>query len=343
MRKGGVALPSILLGLALAGAAPAQAQATHLLVVAGLGGTDEFTQEFLQQGLLLRTTAVERYGVRPEHAVLLTEDPSMHPDVTARSTLEGLEAAFAAMGSRAGPDDPVLVVLLGHGTYRDREARFNLPGPDIGPDGLAALVEGLPTRRVAVVNAASASGPFVPELSAEGRTVIAATSSGREQNRTRFGEFFTAAFADDGADLDRNGSVSLLEAFTWARIETARSYDEEGLLMTEHAVLDDDGDGEGTREPTADSPDGILASTFVLGIPGAAALAVDPDRREDAAGDSTLSRLYRERADLERRVAELRRQRGELEPEEYDRRLEDLLLDLALKSREIRDREGGGG
>lgn len=343
MRRAPAAISSLLVGCVLGAASAVAAQETHLLVVAGLGGGDEFTREFLDQGLQLRTAAIERYGVAPGNAVLLTEDPSMHADIAGESRLEDLEAAFAAIGSRAGPDDRVLVVLLGHGTYRNSEARFNLPGPDITPAGLEALIEGLPTRRVAVVNAASASAPFVPALAGPGRTVIAATSTGREQNRTRFGEYFAAAFADDAADLDKNGSISLLEAFTFARTETARSYEEEGLLMTEHAVLDDDGDGQGTREPTADTSDGILASAFVLGVPGAVAVAADSGRPEAVPADSTLARLHRERAALEQRVAELRRQREEMEPAEYDRRLEELLLELALKSREIRDREGGEG
>jgi hypothetical protein len=205
------------------------------------------------------------------------------------------------------------------------------------------MLDALPVEHLAVVNAASASGPFLPVLAAPGRTIITATKTGQERNETRFGGFFAEAFAGDGADLDKNGAVSLLEAFTFARGETARSYDEDGLLMTEHAVLDDDGDGEPTEAPDADADDGALASAFVLSEAGArSAVSATAEGVAAVPADSALARMYRERSALEQRVADLRRQRADLEPAEYDRRLEEVLLELALKSREIREREGGG-
>ena len=63
----------------------------------------------------------------------------------------------------------------------------------------------------------------------------------------------------------------------------------------------------------------------------------------DAAGDSTLARLLTELAELEDRVASLRGLREQMDPEEYDRELETLLVELALKSREIDAQRGGGG
>lgn len=333
---------TILLGAALVVASGVEAQQTHLLVIGGLGGTDELSSEILEQALELRAAAVDRYGVAPERTRVLAEDPTMDAAVDGEARLDDIDAAFAELAGTAGPEDRVMVVLLGHGTFRNSEARFNLPGPDLSPEALAGFLDRLATDRIAVVNTASASGPFVEPLAAPGRTVIAATATGREQNRTRFGRFFVDAFTEEAADLDKDGAISLLEAFTFARTETARSYEEEGRLLTEHAVLEDDGDGEGIREPSIDTPDGMLASAFLLGTPGVPTLATEGDGPVAVPADSVLARLYRERTALEQGVAELRRRRSEMEAAEYDRRLEDLLLELALKSREIRDREGGG-
>jgi hypothetical protein len=320
----------------------AQAQETHLVVVVGLGGAEEYRNRFLGWALDLRTAAVERYGVNPGNALILAEDPTMDAAVWDRSTREGVSATLADVADRAGPDDRVLLVLLGHGTSRDGEARFNLPGPDLTAAELADLLGALPTRRVAVVNAASASGPYLQTLAAPGRVVITATRTGRERNETRFGEHFTAAFAGDGADLDRNGTVSLLEAFLFARSETARAYETDNLLLTEHAMLDDDGDGEGTDEPGLDAADGALAASFVLGRPGpAVAEAPETGRSRAVPSDTALARLYRERDALEARVAELRRLRSGMDPAAYERALEAVLLELAEKSQEIRAREGG--
>jgi hypothetical protein len=320
-------------------AATLEAQETHLIVVVGLGGGEEFRNRFLGWGLDLRSAAVERYGVLPGNALLLAEDPTMDAAVWDRSTREALTATLEDLARRATPDDRVLLVLLGHGTFRDDEARFNLPGPDLTTSELARLLDALPTRRVAVVNAASASGPYLQALAAPGRIVITATRTGRERNETRFGGYFVEAFAGDEADLDRNGSVSLLEAFLYARSETARAYESENLLLTEHAMLDDDGDGEGSDEPGPDAPDGALAASFVLGSRGARAVVAGAAR--DLPADSTLARLYREREVLEGRVTDLRSRRSGMDPDAYERALEALLVELAELSQEIRAREGG--
>ena len=55
--------------------------------------------------------------------------------------------------------------------------------------------------------------------------------------------------------------------------------------------------------------------------------------------DIDLGRLYEERQTLERRVDELRRLRDGADPEQYEQELERLLVELALKSREIRQKE----
>ncbi len=336
------AVVAVAVGLA---AAPhdARGQDAHLLVVVGIGGDPAYTERFLEWGTTLRTAAMERYGLPPERAVLLAEDPSMSDAIAGESRRERVEEELRALASRAAPDDRVMLVLIGHGSFRGSEANFNIPGRDLSAAEYGALLDALATSKVAVVNTASASGPFTQLLAAPGRTIITATASGGERNETQFGQYFAAAWEDGEADLDKNGAVSLLEAFQYARSETQRFYDDANLLLTEHALLEDDGDGEGSREPGMDATDGALAAGFTLGAPGARG-AVTADGAVSpipATTDSVLARLYAERADLEGRVAALRRSRSSMDPDDYDRELEALLVDLALKSREIRDREGG--
>ena len=328
----------------LAGApGPAAGQETRALVVVGLGGSDEYRETFHRWAADLRSALVE-LGIPRDRTVYLGEDAGPAVGATdGESTREGLRSAVADMASEAGASDRILVVLIGHGTTRGDEARFNLPGPDISAAELGALLDGaFPTQTVAVVNTASASGPFVPALSGPGRVVLTATRSGREQNETRFGEFFVDALEGEGADLDKDGRLSLLEVFQYAAGEVRRHYEEQNLLLTEHALLDDDGDGEGSLEPGTEGSDGSLARSFYVGALGvgasaAAAVTAVPD----SITDPELRRLYQERADLQTRIEGLRLRKDQMEAADYEAQLEELLIELALANREIQARGGG--
>ena len=145
------------------------------------------------------------------------------------------------------------------------------PGPDrpppmgeAAPAGASAVSNSAPsTPRLWDISPfpASASGGFVPALAGKNRTIITATKTDGERNQTRFGEYFAAAFAGNAADADtdKDGRVSVLEAFLWARARTADSYSRDGQLLTEHAVLDDDGDGkiEGVETEVAGLKDAL--------------------------------------------------------------------------------------
>jgi hypothetical protein len=252
-----------------------------------------------------------------------------------RATLEEIDRVFDGLAASLGPDDRVLVVLIGHGSFDEREARFNLPGPDITPGMLEDRLQALGERPVAIVNCAPSSGAFVAPLAGPGRVVISATRSGRERNETVFGTYFVSAWSGEEADLDKDGRTSLLEAFTYARRATADHYERGEHMLTEHALLEDDGDGEGSGEPDPTSGDGALARTFYL---APAALSVEETAR--AAADPELARLYRERAAGQQRVEELRARKAGMAEDVYMRELERLLLDLARINREIAARGG---
>lgn len=333
-----------LLGVTAATPTGAAGQATRALVVVGLGGAAEYRATFHGWATSLRD-ALADLGIPRDRIVYLGEDAEESAGATdGESTREGLQEALAEMASAAGADDRILVVLIGHGSTRGDEARFNLPGPDISAAELSGLLDGaFPTQTVAVVNTASASGPFVEALSGTDRVVLTATRSGREQNETRFGEYFVGALEGDVADLDKDARISLLEAFQYAAREVRRHYEEQNLLLTEHALLDDDGDGEGSLEPGSEGADGALARSFYVGTTGTATgVAAAVTAVPDSVTDPELRRLYEERADIQTRIEALRLQRDQMESEEYDAQLEDLLVQLALKNREIQARGGGG-
>ena len=327
---------ALLLPAAAAQARPASAQDMRALLVVGLGGTDEYRQEFGGWAVELHTALTQRRGLDADNVVVLTELAEQAPGIqTRRSARENVLAALGSMAGAAGAEDRILVVLIGHGTAQGEEGRLNLPGPDLSGGDLALALSAFPTQTVAVVHPGSAGGGFVGPVSGPRRIVLSATRTVRERNATEFAPYFVEALSGDGADLDKDGAVSLLETFVYARSEVARHYAEEKEILTEHAVLDDNGDGEGSPDPGAQAPDGPLADTFRFGGTSSAPSA--------ATDDPVLARLYAERQEIQARIDRLRGTRGTMTQERYDEALEALLVELALKTREIRAREGGGG
>lgn len=302
-----------------------------LLIVVGLAGDPEHGELFHKWGAAL-ADASEKVGVAPERlAYLVDQKGESDARATGRSTREEIQKALEGFAKTAAADDVVYVVLIGHGSYNGQMPRFNLPGPDMGPGDFNALLRRLPARNVVFVNTSSSSGPFVEELSGPGRTIITATRSGAEQFTTLFGGYFVEAFSTASADADKNQRLSMLEAFQYAKSEVARAYEREGLLATEHAMLDDNGDKQGSQDPVATGSDGKLAAALAL---GSAADAVP------LPADPKLRALHLERRELERRVEALRLLKDSMPPAKYTSELEKLVTDLALKTREIRTLEG---
>lgn len=308
---------------------------THVVIVVGIGGSAEYRESFHAEASKIYNALTEQHGIPAKDVVYLGESVETAPGmISDRSTRANVLKVLGEIAQTAGPTDRVLIILIGHGTDSGGEPQFNLPGPDLSPSDFELGMMAFPTQRLALVHTGSASGAWVQPLAGPNRIVIAATRTGREQNATEFGQFFAEAIAGEGADLDHDERVSLLEAFLYARQEVARYYEEQNELLTEHAVLDDNGDGEGSSDAGPDGPDGVFAATFTLG--GARTTA------PQATDDEVLARLYAERDEIQGRIDGLRVVRDAMTEDEFLSRMEPLLVELALKNREIREREGGG-
>lgn len=327
-------LKAALAAMFLAVAAPAAAQETYVAVIVGLAGEPAHGEAFRRWAGSLVDHASTRMAIPKDRIVYLLDDPQHDRNRSpGKSTKQEIEARLGAIAATAKPDDVVFIVLIGHGTWDGKVAKFNLPGPDMTPADFARVLKGARTRNVVFANTASASGPFIDALAAEGRVIVTATRSGAEQFATLFGGYFIDALAGDAADVDRNKRVSVLEAFNAARIEVARAYEQRGIMLTERALLDDSGDGEGSLEPAVTGKDGRVASVVSLGT-AASAVALPEDPR--------LRQLHIERQELERRAEAVKLLKSSLPPAQYAAELEKVLTDLARKTREIRALEGKG-
>jgi hypothetical protein len=142
-----------------------------------------------------------------------------------------------------------------------------------------------------------------------------------------FPEYFIHALTDATADLDKNGRISIWEAFASTSGAIRRHYQQRGQLSTERALLDDNGDGVG-KDPGDLGDDGSLASRTYLdeSLPGAAPT------------DEVLLKLLQKKAMLDADVEDLKIRKAFLSREQYAQEFERLMIELAQVSHDIRAR-----
>ena len=290
-----------------------------VIVVVGAPGGEEYGEKFSQWADHWASAAktAQAHFVRIEHSPDEADSEGPNDGEVLKQTLAGLEGSST---------QAVWLVLIGHGTFDGKKAKFNFRGPDPSAEELGEWLKPL-AMPVAVINCASASGPFINALSRPNRVIVTSTKSGAEHNYSRFGEHISTAIADKDADLDKDGQTSLLEAFLSASARVQDFYKTESRLATEHALIDDNGDGLGTpsdwfqgfravrsaKEGTL--PDGNRANQFVL-------IANAQDQELPA-------KIKKKRDELELEIAELRTRKAKLSEDDYYGRLEPLLIELA--------------
>jgi len=299
--------------VAIAGAAaPLSAQRTHLLLVTGLGGEPQYSERFIAQGAALHALARTQWRVADSSLIWLAEDPAKDAKrISGRSTREAVASAFLALSRRVAPGDLLVVVLIGHGSGEGAGSRVNLPGADPTAADYASWVSGFARQTVVFVNTASASGDFIGALKGAGRVVVTATRTPFERNESIFGEHFVRGLSSSEADADKDGRITVLEAFGYAVREVARVYEQDARMLTEHAALSDS----------------TLAARTVF---AAAATSDDP----------RIVALVAERRALEDAVATLRGRKDSMPAAAYEAELERLLIALAEKTAAIRALEG---
>ncbi len=299
------------------------------LVIAGLGGEKKYVEQHLAWARGFYEVLKTEHGYTEDRLFLLVEDPDAAGSPPAvKSTLTEIRTALAELARRVRPGDDLFVVLIGHGSATGTGPRLNIPGPDLTANALRDALGEIETRYTVVVNGASSSAPFIDALSGPGRVIVTATKSGAERLSTVFPEHLLDALKAQAGDLDKDGRVSVLESFVYARNKTAEWYEGQGLLATEHALLDDNGDGRGTREPGPGGTDGTLAGRVYFGR-----------WPEDTAGTGTPGgqALQARMEELRWLIDELRARKEQEDPEEYAARMEELLIELARVTRQLRE------
>ncbi len=282
-------------------ATPCAAADNYALVVSGASGGEVYAKKYDDWLRTLVTTLTSTFGYPADHVLTLSEASSAQ-----------IQQALRDLRMRMTKDDQLFITLIGHGTAGGDVAKFNLVGPDMSAGEWADQLKTVPGRLI-FVDTTSASFPFLRRLAAPGRIVITATDSAAQEFETVFPEYFIKAFADPSADGDKDGRVSMFEAFLYASANVRIWFDQHNQLPTERPLLDDDGDGIG-REAWNPEPDGVVARATFL---------------HQRAGPQN---------ELELAIAALKGRRSSMTPAAYDAELERLLTEMARISAQTRPR-----
>jgi len=313
----------VLLAVFLSLAGSTVAADRYLVIVSGASGEPEYVERYAGWCDALVEAFTTRMAIDPTHIDVLREGA----DEEHASTAENTKRTLTALRQKMRADDLAMIVLIGHGTFDGVEAKFNLVGPDLTSAQWAALLESVPGR-IVLVDTTAASFPFLEAVSGPRRIVITATDSAAQRFDTVFPGYFARAFADDAADLDKNGRVSIWEAFLSASLGVRRYYEQRGQIATERPLLDDNGDGQG-REAGAEGTDGAEASRTYF----------DADLGIAAATDEQLILLLQKRAALQIDAEDLKQRKVLMTPAEYAQEFERLMIDIARTERAIRQRQ----
>ena len=302
--------------LLVPGAALADSSA---LILRGVAGSPEHEEKFEKWTAGTAKALVDKFGFSQDRVIVLTDKKTAQAEI---------QKAFATLKQQLKPLDTFFLFFIGHGSGDDGTYKFNISGPDYTTDDYNKLLGTLTAGRIVIVAATPASGASLEKFAGKNRVVIAATRSGQEGNDVVFYDYFLEALQTPAADEDKNQKVSVWEAFKYAVAGTERFYKEEGRLATEHAQISDNGDGaDKTNLKTLKEPPLIARSTSFV---------VD---RPIVSSDPKMQALRNQRKELEQKVDVLRIIKSSLPEAEYEKQLDELLLQLAAKSQEIRQQE----
>ena len=280
---------------------------SYFLTVAGLGGEPDLDSRFTDWAKSLDKILRTEAGAKVD--TLYGAD----------ATKANVEAKLRAL-AQTKPDDQFVLMLIGHGTFDDREYKLALPGPDISATELSQLLDKIPARQL-VVDMTTSSGGAIPILQKSKRVIIAATKAGTEKSSVVvFPRYWIEALQDPAADADKNDMISGLEAFRYAQAKVTKFFETQNRLATEHAVIEDTGKGDGVKDPSTDNGEGRVANSFVMmHLGNSAKLAKDPAKLA----------LLKHLEDLDAQLDELKYEKASKDAGEYKRELQKLMIDRA--------------
>jgi len=289
---------SALLSVALSALSFNAQAALYVTIVQGLGGEPAFEENFHEQS---QTIA--------EASASLTDSENITLFSGTDATRENLLAHFSELSAGMNEDDRAAIYLIGHGSFDGEEYKFNIPGLDITTDDILGIMNAFPGQNHFLLNTSSTSGALLEPLQDENRILVTATRNGNEKNATFFGKYFVEALSSEDADLNKNNSISIEEAFSYAQRQVEEYFESQGQLATEHAEISGDG-----------------AAQFTLARINPVVISTENPR---------IAELQVQSLEIDRQIESLQLRRGEMSNAEYIEQLQALILQSARINEEI--------
>lgn len=221
---------AVLLAMAAPPASAGEAGTTRAVLVAGLGGSEQYSRLLLDWTARFHAVLTKHCGVSAENIAVLTEadDPKATPP-RQKSTLENLKAAMAAAAKALRPRDQFILFLAGHGQISEEFGKLCLPGPDLKATELGDMLDALPAEQIVIINAASGGAEFLKSCLRAGRVILTAAGYETEGTQAYFAEFLLQGYETGRADANGDKALDMLEAYVHAARETANFYHRQHL------------------------------------------------------------------------------------------------------------------
>ncbi|QDV88464.1 hypothetical protein [Planctomycetes bacterium TBK1r] len=239
-------------------AAAASVANRRMLICCGLPGDDRHREQMTAAIESLITTSQTVLGVPPEQLTILAGDEVMQSALqplhseTGICTRDTLETALADAAKTLKPSDAYWVLMIGHSHPYGAESQFNVSGRDINQSQFAQAAAAIECHEQVFWLTQPLSGFWIKPLARPGRIILTATEADLEFTATEM-PYALAAVLDGSADtqtlhdIDGDGTLSLLDLYLATSIEVTARFRAIDRLQTEHAQLDDNGDGRGSE------------------------------------------------------------------------------------------------
>jgi hypothetical protein len=219
------------------------------VILVGIPGDKEHEKLFRKTADAWQEWLTRTLQFEVDHVLVLTGAAGGKKRL-AGTTADEIRTTFASLNEKLRADDALWVLTLGHGHYDGKHAWFHVAGRDPSNADFGRWLSDIRCREQVFWLTHASSGWFVKPLSQPGRIVIAATAADDESNETEFPEALASVAAEpaETLDEDRDGHVSVAEMFTAVVREVLDRFNSDKRLPTEHAQIDDNGDGRGSEE-----------------------------------------------------------------------------------------------